>query len=305
MVTIFFIVEGARLEAQSALLAATLADHNGATHRLVAYAPPTALPGLPTPLRDLYDRCGVDLRPIEPDPDSPAAHRFAERGWARPYPHGNKILAAATPRTGDWSVFLDTDMICAAKLELEPLQTPHRLALVPEGVPSWGKENDRWQRAYTHFGLPVPEERVTLTRRRRKQSLPYFNAGFVMFPEAPPPGQDHGFGALWLDTALAFDWGCAIGGKRPWLDQITLPLTLKRFGLGYHVADTALNFSISDRTHEPDARPAILHYHRWRYLRAWPQGAEAFRTLDRIAGPALAARLHHRYDATFGETESA
>lgn len=117
-----------------------------------------------------------------------AGQLYAKSGWARPYPHGNKILAAASPREDAWSVFLDTDMVCAASLELASLQEPNRLALVPEGVPSWGKNSDRWERAYAHFGLEVPSERVRLTRRRRIEYLPYFNAGFVMFPNAPQSG---------------------------------------------------------------------------------------------------------------------
>jgi hypothetical protein len=190
-------------------------------------------------------------------------------------------------------------MVCAAPLELASLQEPNRLAVVPEGVPSWGTNSDRWERAYAHFGLEVPSERVRLTRRRRIEFLPYFNAGFVMFPNAPRSGAN--FGAQWLETALDFDHHCSIGQKRPWLDQITLPLTIKRFGYDYLVADTALNFSISDRAFEPEAKPVLLHYHRWRFLHAWHQGKKA---LDHIAGPDLAARMRRHY-AEFNEMEAA
>lgn len=299
MPALFFIVDGENLAAQSTLLASTLLAHNGSRYRLIAYVPSEGASKLPSILCNFYDKCGVEVRPIAPDPDSPASQRFANSGWAKPYPHGNKILASASPREDEWSVFLDTDMICAAPLDLELLMAPGRLALVPEGVATWGNENDRWKRAYDHFGLPMPEDKVRLTRRGRGEYLPYFNAGFVMFPTAPIFGQSQGFGQLWLDTALDFDHGCAIAKKRPWLDQITLPLTMKRFGYNYLVADTALNFSISDRDYEADARPALLHYHRWRYLHAWPQGKAAFAALDKIAGPRLAGLLRKHYGNYF------
>jgi hypothetical protein len=299
MITLFFVVEGKNLEAQSSLLVSTLIAHNGPEYRLVAYTPPDNMDALSPVLRTFYDRSGVEVRPIAPDPSTKAGQLYAKSGWARPYPHGNKILAAASPREDEWSVFLDTDMVCAAPLELASLQEPNRLAVVPEGVPSWGKNSDRWERAYAHFGLEVPSERVRLTRRRRIEFLPYFNAGFVMFPNAPRSGAN--FGAQWLETALDFDHHCSIGQKRPWLDQITLPLTIKRFGYDYLVADTALNFSISDRAFEPEAKPVLLHYHRWRFLHAWHQGKKA---LDHIAGPDLAARMRRHY-AEFNEMEAA
>ncbi|MDQ2065866.1 hypothetical protein Q9295_05750 [Xinfangfangia sp. CPCC 101601] len=192
-------------------------------------------------------------------------------------------------------------MICTAPLNLSALQSPNRIVMVPEGVPSWGKEPEQWPRAYAHFDLPMPTETVRLTRRRRRENPPYFNAGMVMFPEKPPPGQSHGFGSLWLETALHFDWHCAMRNKRPWLDQITLPLTVKRFGYDYLAAKAELNFSISDRAYEPQAQPALIHYHRWKYLAAWPQSRAAFAALEKLAGPALAARLEADYGAILAE----
>ena len=286
MTTIFFIVDGRGLEAQATLLAATLWQHNADRYPLLAYLPERHVGAVSNPARALFDRCGVTLRPLPPAP----------RAWHRPYPHGNKLLAAADRRAGDWSLFLDTDMICLAPLDLAPLQQPGRIGVLPEGVPSWGREGDRWARAYAHFGLPLPEDRVTLTRRKRRSHLPYFNAGFVLMPEADVTG-GRSFGQIWLETALDFDWNAPIGGKRPWLDQITLPLTLKRFGLDYNLVPVDYNYSISDRAPDPEARPHIIHYHRWSHLAAWPQRAQALATLAQVAGPALFARL----DAEFGD----
>jgi hypothetical protein len=97
-------------------------------------------------------------------------------------------------------------------------------------VPTWGGGDDRWDRAYAHFGLPYPTERVRLLRGRKKQFVPYFNAGFVAFPDRPEAEGQPRFADRWVETALDLDHNCRIGGKRPWLDQISLPLTLARFG---------------------------------------------------------------------------
>ena len=286
MTTIFFIVDGRSLEAQATLLAATLTHHNARRHQLTAYVADRHRDAILPSTCALFDRCAVTLRALPAPP----------RDWRVPYAHGNKILAASDRRPGDWGLFLDTDMICTAPLDLATLQIPGHVALVPEGVPTWGREGDRWARAYAHFGLPLPEDRVRLTRRKRISFLPYFNAGFVLMPDGDV-SDGRSFGQLWLETALDFDWNAPIGGKRPWLDQITLPLTLKRFGLGYHVAPVELNYSVSDRTYEPEARPQIMHYHRWAYLNAWPQRQDALAALATIAGP----NLHAQLEADFGD----
>ena len=46
MTAIFFIIDGPGLEAQAALLAATLAHHNGQRFRLIAYVPDRHRPHL-------------------------------------------------------------------------------------------------------------------------------------------------------------------------------------------------------------------------------------------------------------------
>lgn len=73
--------------------------------------------------------------------------------------------------------------------------------------------------------------------------MPNFNAGYVAFPERHSETGAR-FGRLWLETAAAFDFGAKIGGKRPWLDQITLPLTLYRYGFAYEVLEDLFNFDI-------------------------------------------------------------
>lgn len=259
---IFFVADGERLEMQSWLLAASLAHaHHGQSGvHFYAYASPEWLPKIGPVTRAIYEQAGVELRPLPAPPD-----------WAKPYPHGNKILAATDWRGPGRSVFLDTDMVCLKPLtELAKLPDSH-VAAAPEGRPTWGPD-DRWERAYAHYGLPLPTARVRLLRGDRPEHLPYFNAGLVAMPEARQADGKR-FAEHWLETALDFDHRCKIAGKRPWLDQITLPLTLARFGYGAHVLEESWNYALSHRGSDvartPDAH--ILHYHRFRYLEPAPQ----------------------------------
>lgn len=258
--SILFVVDGMGLEAQSLLLAASLAKHHPDRSKvaLIAYVSPRSADSLSEVTQALYAHCGVQVQPLP----------TAEGVWAKPYPHGNKILACAAPRSSNRSLFIDTDTVCLGPLTGLDLPSPDAVAVVPEGIPSWGKKADSWQRAYGFFGLPLPTDRVTLTRGRKLEHLPYFNGGFVSFSDLPRPGSDENFAQSWLQTAIAFDHNCGIKGKRPWLDQITLPLTMKRFGFDYSALHELWNFSISDRLKLHRAKKArLIHYHRWVHLK--------------------------------------
>ena len=258
--SILFVVDGEGLEAQSLLLAASLAKHHPDRSQvaLIAYVSPRSAHSLTDATRALYAQCGVQMQALP----------SADGVWAKPYPHGNKILACAAPRKSNRSLFIDTDTVCLGALTGLDLADPDTVAAVPEGIPSWGKKPDHWQRAYDFFNLPVPTDRVTLTRGRKLESLPYFNAGFVSFSDLPRLGSAENFAQSWLQTAIDFDHNCGIKRKRPWLDQITLPLTMKRFGFEYRALHESWNFSISDRLKLHRAKKArLIHYHRGVHLK--------------------------------------
>ena len=285
MVTIFFIIDGPGLEAQAALLAATLRHHNADRFRLIGYVPDRHRPRLNPDLVALLGGCGVELRRLA----------VAATVWAKPYPHGNKILAATDARGAGHAMFLDTDMICTAPIELAGLLHARAIAVTPEGKPSWGKDMVGWRRVYDQFDLALPRDRITLARGRRREFLPYFNAGMILFPEgALVRGQS--FGEVWLDTALVIDHIVPVADKRPWLDQISLPVTLKRHGLDYVLAPEALNFSVSRRAPIGTEAPVLMHYHRFGYLADWPRfQAAALAQTRAVAGEALFARLLAAY----------
>ena len=287
MTTIFFIVDGPVLEAQAALLAATLRHHNGQRFHLIAYVPDRHRAQMNPDLAAFLLGSGVEMRRLS----------MPLSVWTKPYPHGNKILAAADRRGPGHALFLDTDMICTAPLDLVGLMRTGAIAMVPEGKPTWGKDIANWQRVYDHFSLALPQDRVTLSRGKRREFLPYFNAGMILFAEGPL-AQGRGFGDLWLDTALAIDHAVPVAEKRPWLDQISLPVTLKRFGLDYVLAPEALNFSTARRAETGSDVVAMMHYHRFGYLADWPRHqAAAFAQTRQLAGEMMFDRLETAYGA--------
>lgn len=275
-----FVIEGSRLETQALLLADSLRRHHP-TARIVAYCP--AGIALAPEIAAVLRACDTTLVPLAPPQDL----------WRGAYPHGNKILAIAQPRDTHWSMFLDTDMVATAPINPDDLPAAMQVSVVPEGIASWGKDLDRWQRAYAFFDLDMPKDRIRLLRGRRLSFVPYFNAGMVAIREEDRVN-GLGFGALWRDTASAFDHGARIGGKRPWLDQITLPLTMRRFGFAAKIVDERNNCSISNNRKLDALAPAILHYHRAEFLRNWPDHPQIIAAmLDRAPAhrAALIARL--------------
>lgn len=262
-----FVVDGPKLEMQSHLLATSLAraHRNMPWLRAFAYVSAQSMPHLGPATLAIYEAAGVEIRALP----------LPGRTWARSYPHGNKILACAEPREVARSTFLDTDMVVSRPLDDLNSFGRDKVLAVPEGVPTWGADG-RWERAYAFLDLPLPEERVNLMRGSRKPHLPYFNAGFVSFPEQPLEGQGKRFADLWLQIASDFDHGCAIAGKRPWLDQITLPLTLYRHGLPWEALPETWNYSLPRRkaVYPAELEARVLHYHQLKLMREKPILAE-------------------------------
>ena len=153
----------------------------------------------------------------------------------------------------------------------------------------------RWSRVHDQFDQPLPQDRVTLSRGKRRSFLPYFNAGMILFPEGPLD-QGQGFGEMWLHSALVIDHIVPVAGKRPWLDQISLAVTLKRHGPDYVLVPEAMNFSVSLRAPLGDEAPSLMHYHRFGFLADWPRFQHAALDQTRaFAGDVLFGQLRDAY----------
>ena len=98
-VSIFFILDGPKLEAQAILLATTLRFFNSNRYQIIAYASQEAWANIQRIIFRVMKVCDVEIRPLD---SIRVGGRTAFNGH---YPHGNKILAAAAPRSSDISVF--------------------------------------------------------------------------------------------------------------------------------------------------------------------------------------------------------
>lgn len=258
-IALIYVIDPPALTIQAILLSASVRRHLPDAD-LIAYCPEEKINQVPPQMREYLAHTGTHIATM------PTEGSFAPR-----YKQGNKLLAAAQPRAHDFTIFLDTDIVVWQPFDLAGMVEPGAVSAAPEGRYTWGKKAGHWETAYGVFGLTVPEDRVKLVRTGA-MSPPYFNAGVVGFPTE--------FGKLWLETAQELDRSThAVSGRRPWLDQIALPIAMRRAGLSHKHLDDRFNLSTShtpvkdtmprnrqvkkqaeiDRLNGMD--PFLIHYH--------------------------------------------
>lgn len=283
-VSVFFILDGPKYQAQAILLAATLRYFNSDRYKIIAYLPEAQHQdqGMARITARIMSACDTEVRIVT---DRQINGRTPFNGY---YPHGNKILAATEPRDTDIAVFLDSDTVCCGPLDFEDLIMPGEMRAVVSDYATGWYNMKRWIKAYRHFDLEVPEQRVQFHRGRRLISPPYYNAGMVGFRE--DVAEDQHLGKLWLDTAHRFDWDFDLKYERNAVDQLTLPIAATRLGLQMPLTSTAYNYNIMRRPFDPQLSLKILHYHRFVDLWAWPFGQEVPGILAKVVGPRLASR---------------
>ncbi len=285
--SVFFMMDGRRYEPMAILLAATLVHHNDDSFRYFAYVPEEKISKVAALTRKIMETLNVEIRPLPGLPDGDP------EVWKEPYPHGNKMLAALDDRGSDISVFMDTDMACVAPLDLQDIVPEGQVAAMVSDYKTWGGDR-KWRKAYGLFDMAVPDERVQFHRGQRLWSPPYFNAGLVGFRDAPNAQGDR-FADIWIDTARQIDFKTKLDGLRPFLDQVSLPVAIRRAGLGFNMLSRDYNLTIQNADYDPEATPRVLHYHKPKYLRVWPQGAQAFAACKSVVGDRRYGRLHERF----------
>ncbi len=246
-----FVCQHGPLEARAVLLAASLRRFLPAslTVDLVAAQPmPEARWGCPSNATlNALDELGVRVAPV--------VNRIADD-----YPTGNKFDCLAVPTRAPTTLFLDSDMLmlrAPEEPELTALERP--LAAVPASLAHAG--DAEWQRIYTRCELPLPEASLRLLQSG-ELSRPYFNAGMVASRDAARLAD------VWAETArfIDSDPGLPLALRRPWLDQLALPVAAARLGWQVTPLDAAWNHP-SWAWPSPDVPlPLLYHY----------QGAERF-----------------------------
>jgi hypothetical protein len=240
-ISTIFMVEPGPLEAQAHLLIHSLIINCLDDFQMIAYCRAHLADKLQPETIELLDSKGVQLVQIE----SP----FEEA-----YGAGNKIVIAGLERETDWTVILDTDTFLARPSRFLSQAAKDCICVRPETRNAWSENDEVWASLFGIFDLERPPKNVTLTYGA--VSYPFFNAGMVMF-------SGNQFGSVWMDTCLAIDASDRIRKKRPWLDQISLPVAIERTkGQSLKIVDEGWNDSADVATENT----ALLHYHRPRRL---------------------------------------
>ncbi|MGH8232980.1 MAG: sulfotransferase family protein [Rhodanobacteraceae bacterium] len=232
-VSVCFVCDTGRLEAQAVVLAASLREWLPDLE-LIAAVPRMPADATCRVLADL----GVGLEPIV----NPVADD---------YPIGHKVAALGVGRPGDLRVFLDTDTLCLRPPDWQVVTT-HRFAAKPADIATFG-DTQTWQRLYRRFGLEMPP-RMMVASVSEVLMPPYFNAGMIATTEAAALASE------WARICRAIDAMEDINPRRPWLDQIALPIAVARLGLAFRSLDEAWNYPAHMKPLSVDA--AIVHYHQ-------------------------------------------
>jgi hypothetical protein len=251
-----FVCQQGSLEVKSMLLAASLKRQVGCDHELVAALPvPRERWGQPAASTLAFlERLGTRLVPIT-------------NGIDLDYPIGNKVSCLGIATDADVRIFLDSDILC-----LQPFcglgapgvsEMPAQFCAVPADMDQFGASDAIWALIYGSQNLTLPAERMRATVSGQMM-LPYFNAGFIAVDSRID------FAATWLRICREIDGDPRIINKRPWLDQIALPVAVKYLGIDYAALDERYNHPAHLKPVGPDPLPYFVHYHNQKLLFASP-----------------------------------
>lgn len=259
--TVFFIVEPPDYQVMACYLAASLREQFGDSVALVGYCPAHKLDLVHDEVKKVLAKMGCEVRP------------FAVEGrFDPPYPHGNKILATMEPRDTEFSCFMDSDILCLRPNDVANIVMPGHVSLTPAAWMGWG-DQDMWQVIYDIVGLPLPEDRIQLMKQKKnaKGKVPYFSSGLFSFPEQYRTAEGKSFPQVWYEVAQAVDANPDIPQKRPYLDQMTLPLAIQKAGLAWNILPDTQHFILGGRQRgDPlpqDREIFTVHYRKWPVLK--------------------------------------
>lgn len=237
------ICQAGELELKAALAIASIRAYHpdGPDLDIVAAIPDTALWGTIRPETEaLLGRLGARLVDIR----SP---------FGTDYPIGNKLAAVGVPTEAATTLFLDSDILCCRPFDPAVLQTTDVMAK-PSDLNTFKASREQWQAVYGLFGLAAPEARV-ITTVSQETIAPYFNAGVLSV------GNGVEFSEIWIETTRAIDRAALEIQKRPWLDQVALPVACARARRAIGCLTEAWNYPVHLRRLPESPLPVFCHYH--------------------------------------------
>ena len=275
--TVYFIVEPPDYQNMACYLAASLREHFSPDLHLVGYCPASKIDVVDADVKDVLNRLRCDLRTFE------TAGRFDPA-----YPHGNKLLATLEPRDTEFSAFMDSDVLCLRPNLIGNIVKPGHVSLTPAASMNWGAQ-EVWDLIYGIVGMEKPEERFKLMKQTKgKEKVPYFSSGLFSFPEQHRNAEGKSFPQVWMEVAQALDAHPDVPHKRPYLDQISLPLAIRKAGLDWNLLPDTQHYILGGRARgEPlptDREIFTVHYRRWTVLKEVGLSRQAKAQLERQAG---------------------
>lgn len=275
--TCFFIVEPPEYQVMACYLAASLREQFGQSVALVGYCPAPRFETIQPEVLRVLGLLGCEVRP------------FRTEGRFDPaYPHGNKILATMERRETEFSCFMDSDILCLRPNDVANITAPGRVSLTPAAWMGWG-DQDMWGRIYDLVGLPLPKARIKLMKQKKGEGkVPYFSSGLFSFPEQYRTPEGKSFPEVWYEVAQTVDADPDIPQKRPYLDQMTLPLAIQKAGLGWNILPDAQHFILGGRARGkplPEDREIFtVHYRKWPVLKEAGLSGLAKQLLEKHVG---------------------
>ncbi|MFL0796692.1 MAG: sulfotransferase [Cellvibrionaceae bacterium] len=253
-----FVCQSGELELKALLLAASIRlFKENDCFELVAAVPDPALWG---DIRPKTRRLLADLNVRVEEISSP---------FGREYPIGNKLSAIGVTTQSEVTVFLDSDILCLKPISVD-LCRAGGLSAKPADLNTFTYDINQWEYIYQLFGSGLPEGRV-LSTVSEELMLPYFNAGVV----AVKNGQF--FSSEWIQVAKVIDEDEKILNKRPWLDQVALPVTAKTQGMQIESLPESMNYPAHLKPVLDGDMPFLCHYH-------WPKIIKGEPSLLKLLG---------------------
>jgi hypothetical protein len=274
LLTMTYIIDLPDYQNMACWLLASIREYFPPDVRAIGYCPEHKLDQIDPGVIAAHELMGAEIR------------TFRMNGrWDPAYPHGNKILAVLEPRDSEYTAFVDSDVLFLRKNRPEALIRPGMVSCSVAASMQWG-EQEVWDQIYGVFDMPVPKERVRLMRQSRGKVVPYFSSGLVVFPEGPVNGRR--FADVWYETATEIDRGTDLPAKRPYLDQMSLPLAIRRAGLDWNILPEEQHYILGGKLRgEPlptDRDIFTIHYRNMKILKELGLMPKARGLLRRRAG---------------------
>lgn len=282
--TVYFIVEPPDYQLMACYLAASLRENFGQDLQLVGYCPEQKLDTVLPEVKEALRRLRVDLRGFK-----------TEGRFDPPYPHGNKLLATLEPRETDFSCFMDSDILCIRPNRVENILRDGHVTLSRAASMNWAPQSI-WDKIYAICGMDLPEERFTLMKQRKgKARIPYFSSGLFSFPEKHRNAEGLTFPQVWMQIAQQLDAAPDLPKKRPYLDQMSMPLAIRKAGLVWNILPDEQHFILGglDRGKPlpTDREIFTVHYRVWEIVKEVGLSRQAKDMLERHAGVRRLAQI--------------